>query len=50
MRFKYENTENKFDNQNLLQAERILFNNLWIKVIKGSSETDLNTKLFIIYW
>ena len=48
MRFKYENTENKFDNQNLLQAERILFNNLWIKVIKGSSDL-ISTQNFLLF-
>ena len=38
MRFKYENIENQFDHQNPLQTEWILCNNLWIKVIKGSSD------------
>ena len=48
MRFKYENTENQFDNQNPLQAEWILRNNLWIKVIKGSPD-PISTQNFSLF-
>ena len=48
MRFKYENIENQFDNQNPLQAEWILYNNLWVKVIKGSSDT-ISTQNFSLF-
>ena len=48
MRFKYENIENQFDNQNPLQAEWILCNNLWIKVIKGSSD-PISTQNFSLF-
>ena len=48
MRFKYENIENQFDNQNPLQAEWILRKNLWIKVIKGSPD-PISTQNFSLF-
>ena len=48
MRFKYENIENQFDNQNPLQAEWVLRNNLQIKVIKGSPD-PISTQNFSLF-